>query len=224
MKEIASLLDDTIEKGMRLIKRSKIEAIEEDLVKGFSHDVMNPVTVTQFSQYHNPYQWADDGFIPLSADALQSKNASDPTAYLQNQIFYDKYVNYRKSLSSLEKSLDRGDLAKAGAVPVGSIHKFKDGQMYKKEETGWEHHTDQPSLAHAINSDDPNSKAEANSIIEDHAKKTISHTRESSRRLNKKNDMAKFKQEIMQEIEAMFDKRLNDSDDSEVEGDDDEGV
>lgn len=210
MKEIGSLLDDTIEKGFSLSKKSKIDQLEEEIAKGFSHDVMNPIMVSQYSEFYNPYKWTDDGFLPLAPNELEAKS-SDPTAYLQNQIFYEKFINYRKSLKQLENTLDES-LEKAGAVPIGTVHKFKDGQMYRKDDHGWTPHSDGPVLSDALHSDDPEHQAVANDALEDHAGKTIAHEGEAKRRDNRRKEMEKLKKDILNKLSKQLDKMLSSKD------------
>jgi hypothetical protein len=138
MNELASLLDEPIEKGTRLERRSsKISRFEEQISKGLSHDPFMPHTMNDDSPYYNPYRQIDGGYAPypVSHWVDQGKKEED---YLTTQQYYaqiapaapqmEKFRGFARSITH--------DLVKAGAVPVGTVHTYRDGQRYKKQAEG----------------------------------------------------------------------------------------
>jgi hypothetical protein len=135
IKEVASLLDETIEKG--LPKKSKIEQIEEDIVKGLSFDPMEPILMTADSPYHNPYLQLQDGSFAPHPEDYWIGQGKDASAYDTTRQFYrdagvtKSFKEGRKALADLSKSMF-DYVIKGAAVPVGTVHEFRDGKKYRK--------------------------------------------------------------------------------------------
>jgi len=65
LDKLSSILDEHIVKGLATRPKTKVEAIEQDLMKALSFDPFSPVQVTPESQYYNPYmQHPSGGYMP----------------------------------------------------------------------------------------------------------------------------------------------------------------
>lgn len=134
IETLADILDEHIEKGLAKESQSKIERIE----KALSHDPFNPIEMNYDSPYYNPYKMAPEGgFLPYTSQhwADQGKDQSN---YLTTDQFYDRYGEVKQAVTRFRgfaRSLEN-DLKKAGAVPIGTVHKYKDGVNYKKTGEG----------------------------------------------------------------------------------------
>ena len=103
LDEIASLLDDTIEKGLK-----------NDLKKAISLD---PMVVGPDSPFAEHYKWTPEGgFIPYEASYWETKG-KPIDGYRTTQEFYDKYVYLTKGLKQLSTDLQKGNLDKVLTSP-----------------------------------------------------------------------------------------------------------
>lgn len=176
IEKLSEILDETIEKGLRKTK-SKIERYEQDLVKGLSHDPFRPVEMGYDSPYYSPYRVAPEGgFLPYTTEhwVSQGKQAD---AYLTTSQFYDRYGDVERAIQGFRgfgKSVARGELIKAEAVPVGTVHTYADGQKYKKISEGkWAPVLSKEGkrFSDGMKHPDPNVRAESHKMLEDHAGK-----------------------------------------------------
>lgn len=170
--EIASLLDEEIEKASHS-EKTRVELYEEDILKGLSHDPFRPHLMNESSPYHNPYRQMEDGsFLPHSVEHWQSQGKEVGNGeYLTTRVLYDRYLAPTENrFAALRRSLDNNDLIKAGAVPIGTVHRFADGHDYKKMAEGrWDLVPSKTGAA--ASGQDPKAKAKASQDIEGHAKK-----------------------------------------------------
>ena len=98
LDEIAALLDDTIEKGLK-----------NDLKKAISLD---PVVVGPDSPFAQHYKWMPEGgFIPYETSYWESRGHS-VDGYRTTDEFYDRYVHLTKGLKELSNDLQKGNLDK----------------------------------------------------------------------------------------------------------------
>jgi len=195
LNKLSGLLDEHIEKGMkldrkdRIKKSSRIELYEESISKGLSFDPFQPIAVTEDSPYYNPYaQHPMGGYYPHSTESWAAQGndsgARHVDGYRTVNEFYrvagDEPMNgprmvqiqSQSRFAQLRKSVD--DLIKAGPVPVGTTHTYADGQTYKKvaegkwvASAGLEHKKTQKFLKHK----DPSVRSKASHGIEQHASK-----------------------------------------------------
>jgi ppGpp synthetase/RelA/SpoT-type nucleotidyltranferase len=132
MREIASILDETIEKAEAIKAREQAE-----IKKSLSFNPFTPVTMSpSSSRYYNPYRSLPDGsFAPHPVDHYQKQNPdkfnSDPTAYREVKDFYSAAgVAMKRSLMD-----EVDDIVKGVKLPIGTIHEWK-GQQFKKIREG----------------------------------------------------------------------------------------
>lgn len=110
LDEIASLLDDTIEKGLK-----------NDLKKAISLD---PMVVGPDSPFAEHYKWTPEGgFIPYEASYWETKG-KPIDGYRTTQEFYDKYVYLTKGLKQLSTDLQKGNLDRVLTSPKKETHSF----------------------------------------------------------------------------------------------------
>ena len=125
--EIADTLDDVIDKGLSIK--------DNNLRKGLTFDPFDPVTMSEQSNFYNPYQWVDNGYMPHPVEHWREQGKGERDEYAEVHKLYDQ-INFRRSaFKSLTKALDT-DLVKAGAVPVGTVHTYTNGVKYKKVADG----------------------------------------------------------------------------------------
>lgn len=129
--ELSSTLDDVIEKGQKIESKQ-----EEVLMKGLSFDPYRPHDMNEQSQFYNPYRWVDDGYMPYPVEHWRSLGKDENReSYAEVQKLYDA-INFRRSaFKSFSKTVET-DLAKAGVVPVGTVHTYQNGVRYKKVADG----------------------------------------------------------------------------------------
>jgi ppGpp synthetase/RelA/SpoT-type nucleotidyltranferase len=141
IREIASLLDETIEKGCEVDRRRRVKIVREkdEIRKALSFDPTKVQVMSPELGYYNPYRMLEDGtFAPLSRQHWSTERSSDPEISK-----YHKMVRcpsgYRESEAMITamKSLVEdtiGEVCKAG-FPVGTIHTYG-GAKYKKQANG----------------------------------------------------------------------------------------
>lgn len=157
IREIASLLDDTIEKSS-LVERqevAKAKAKRTEIRKALSFDPMSPIEIGQESTIHNPYRllpdgsyapysaqhWADQGKYDLSAAGVQyHRMARNPDGYRESETM----LSTMKAVidDSIVKAIPRGrptpassGQPRAGTVPIGTVHEYN-GEPFRKEGPG----------------------------------------------------------------------------------------
>jgi len=185
LNDLASILDATIQKGEQLEERDLIKAKVEkqNLRKSLSHDPYSPVEMSYDSEFYNPYKYSyeDGAFMPHDADYWydQGKNP-EVDQYLTVKQFYGRKVEIGETFNrfkDLRRSLEN-DLVKAGAVPIGTIHTYKDGQRYKKIADGewapvasnsYEGGNETMKTRERLLGQDPKGKQFASSALEQHA-------------------------------------------------------
>lgn len=202
LESLASILDEHIVKA--LAKPTKIQRLERDIIKGLSHDPFNPVLMTEDVGYYNPYrQMADGSFVPFPVEHWEEQGHR-PEHYLTTKQFYEKYMPptaARQKFDSFARSIEN-DLYKAGAVPIGTVHTYRDGGKYKKVGEGkWapvEGQSDRMKtwLSHP----NPEYKRQANQEIEDHGTKVTALESMMKRRQGEAKTMDEFKQKIQTEL------------------------
>lgn len=177
LDKLADTLDEHILKGLKPRRISKVEQAEAELHKSLSHDPFSPFEMTQDSPFYNPYRNVDGAYLPYSADYWESQG-KDRDAYLTTTNLYARLGGVNKSLGALKKMarfLGQGDLIKGGAVPIGTVHTYRDGQRYKKVADGkWtpmaglEKHT----VKDAMTDKNPARQELGHQAVEQHAEKT----------------------------------------------------
>lgn len=169
---LAEILDEHIVKGLSKDRpKSKIERLE----KALSHDPFTPHDMGYDSPYYNPYKMAPEGgFLPYTGDHWADQG-KDRQAYLTTDQFYERYGAVEQAVTKFRgfaRALERGDLVKAGAVPIGTVHVYADGQRYKKIAEGqWAPVAGLEDKSHAkwLTHKDEKSRTKAHQMIEDHA-------------------------------------------------------
>jgi hypothetical protein len=197
LKKLSEILDEHIEKGLAHEKpSSKIEAMEDQIMKSLSHDPFAPVEMSVDSPYHNPYKFVDGGFIPYAPEHWSREDA-------YTQQFYDTFVNYRKSFGALNALKDSVEdlISKGEPVPIGTVHTYRDGQKYKKVSEGkW---TPMAGLETSktrehLENKDPKHAASANAEMERHASQKLAIEAAIKRKEDQSNTVETAKREAMQ--------------------------
>lgn len=156
--EIASILDEDIQKALGE-EKTKVDVYEEQIAKSLSHNPFQPHIMTEESPYYNPYRQMEDGtFLPHPTEHWEAQGKS-VEGYLTTKVLYQQYLAPTENkFAQLRRSLEKGDLIKAGAVPlakpaapqgagagaaaggrrvpIGTVHMFKDGNQYQKKAEG----------------------------------------------------------------------------------------
>lgn len=136
LNALAEILDPVIEKGEKLK--------EKDLKKGLTFNPYAPVEMgpdTEFS-FYNPYKFnhEEGGFMPHHPEYWYEQGKKPETdEYNTVKQFYGRRVEIQQTFNrfaDLRRSLANNDIVKAGAVPIGTVHTYKDGQKYKKVAEG----------------------------------------------------------------------------------------
>jgi hypothetical protein len=176
LQKLASTLDEHIEKGQKLEKKSRIEVYEEQIAKGLSHDPFMPHEMSYDSPYYNPYRLVPgEGFLPYPAEYWESQGKNKEDYRLTSEL-YQRIAPVQKALDGLfglGRLLEK-DLEKGGAVPIGTIHTYADGQRYKKVQEGvWTPVAGLEDKSHAkwLQHKDPKVRQKASGMIEEHAGK-----------------------------------------------------
>lgn len=121
--ELSKSLDSVIEAG------EKIENRAQELRKGLSFDPFRPIEMHEERTFYNPYQWMDNGYMPHKPEYWYDQGVDkEKNEYAEVHKLYAGINGTR----SLYRALERGDLEKAGAVPVGTVHTYTNGVKYKK--------------------------------------------------------------------------------------------
>ena len=139
LEELASLLDEHIERGLKPKRISRVDRYEDEIHKSLSHNPFVPHDMGYDSPYYNPYKMSPDGgFLPHEPSFWNNSDREYVREDINTQEFIDKYVTYKKSLNKLKSlgTMLEHDLVKGGAVPVGTVHTYTDGQRYKKVAEG----------------------------------------------------------------------------------------
>jgi predicted ABC-type ATPase len=126
LTKLAEELDEHIEKGLKLEKRSELK-------KGLSHDPFRPHDMGFDSPYYNPYKYqAGEGYMPYEASHWEAFG-KDPNDYLTTTKMYNEFRSLTSNikdrtngaldksfgkLKALSKALENMDLEKAGAMPM----------------------------------------------------------------------------------------------------------
>lgn len=147
--DLASTLDEHIEKGEKLELKKALKK-KADLRKALTFDPYNPVTYHEESGFYNPYRMVDGGYLPHPVEYwrgqgkdTQHMDGGQPTGhyvdpYREVQELYENFkpvVQASQNLRAFRRSLEM-DLFKAGAVPIGTVHTYSDGQRYVKQAEG----------------------------------------------------------------------------------------
>jgi len=150
MKEIAGLLDETIEKGNE-VERKRLEKSKrqrQSIRKALSFNPINIQEVGPDSGFYSPYEWNDSvgGFMPHSPEhwaeqgrmdrtdigKLLHQQVRDPEGYREAKDYY-KLLQPRLVKKSLRKLIneivDKAEFTKA--LPVGTVHEWN-GIPFKK--------------------------------------------------------------------------------------------
>jgi hypothetical protein len=142
LNDLAQMLDPTIKKGEELEQKDliKSENRRKQIRKALSHNPFNPVDMGLDSEYYNPYKYnyEDGAFMPHSPEYWYDQGKSpEKDEYNTVKQFYGRKVEIQQTFNrfaDLKRSLDEGDLIKAG-LPVGTVHEWK-GQKFKKVAEG----------------------------------------------------------------------------------------
>jgi hypothetical protein len=194
LAKLADILDEHIEKGEALeaksrLSGSRIEQYEEMISKGLTFDPFSPRTMTEDSQYYNPYlQHPSGGFMPHPVESWMAQGKSE-AGYETVKEFYrvtgdapmdeefyrpqKAAIQSRSQFARFAKSLS-SPILKGGKVPVGTLHTHSDGQSYKKISEGrWAPVATNTSTSarHYLGHADPKKREIANNAIENHAQK-----------------------------------------------------
>jgi len=202
LEEVASLLDDCIEKAFA--KKGKVQKYEDSIIKGLSHDPFNPVMMTEEQPYYNPYRQMQDGsFLPHSVEYWESQGKSSDD-YNTTRQFYQNYIpvsQARDRLETFSRSLSN-DLFKAGAVPVGTVHTYRDGHKYKKMGEGQWAPVGDPSerMSTWLNHSKPEYRQQANQEIERHGTQVTALEEMIKRKQSEQQTQERVKQEMTKEI------------------------
>lgn len=148
--DLAASLDEHIEKGEKL-ELKKASQKKADLRKALTFDPYNPTTYNEDSGIYNPYRMVDGGgYLPYPVeywrsqgkDAQHLENGQPSGDYIDSydsvKRLYDKFKPVEQAsqnLRAFRRSLEM-DLFKAGAVPIGTVHTYSDGQRYVKQGEG----------------------------------------------------------------------------------------
>jgi hypothetical protein len=90
MDEISALLNDTIQKGERFTKRSKVDQFEQEILKSLTFNPYQPHQMNDSSPYYNPYmRLADGSFAPHGVEHW-SERGLDPNEYITTKVFYEQ--------------------------------------------------------------------------------------------------------------------------------------
>lgn len=141
MNDLLALLDEHVVKGFTPEPLGRVTVIEETITKSLSHNPFDPVVMNDEVGYYNPYRQLQDGSFaphPVSHWEGQGKSAEH---YETTRQMYKQMGVVEKSLGKLKHlgDLVKAELGKGGAVPVGTVHTYRDGQKYKKvKEGGWQ--------------------------------------------------------------------------------------
>jgi len=151
IREISSLLDETIEKGEK-VTQSRIEKSKkkrQSIRKALSFNPMSIHEMTPDSLYHNPYDHTELGFMPKPPGYWQNegrgerteemssfhRQVHDPEAYREVKDYYSALDArpMQKSMSAvLEETVSKAKL------PVGTVHMWNGAQFQKVAEGKWE--------------------------------------------------------------------------------------
>lgn len=137
-KEAANMHTDEKMKQFHKIWQD-LKGDKRPLVKGLTFDPMNPQMFSEESGIYNPYQHIDGAYLPYKAEYWESKGKDlSVDGYENTSRFYKQYFEKSQKLKDLSKSLDN-DLIKAGVVPIGTVHVYKNGDKYRKiAEGNWQ--------------------------------------------------------------------------------------
>ena len=135
LTEIASILDEDIKKS----NKKK----DNTFKKSLSHNPFNPVDMgnpDNAPYYESKYMQLGDGsFAPYpKIELMRESPRSKEGDYLTNDSFY-RYVHAR---NGMDKELERvirsvvEDIDLKKSVPIGTVHRHKDGKQYKKVSSG----------------------------------------------------------------------------------------
>lgn len=231
--EVASILDDFIDKAFEEEKTS-IDVLEEQISKSLSHDPFRPVLMDADQPYYNPYMAMPDGtFLPHPVKYWEDQGKrTGGTEYLTTKILYEQYLAPTENkFATLRRSLEKCDLIKAGAVPVGTVHVWQ-GDPYKKVAEGkWVPAAGQEGKVRAqafqenwLNHKDPQRRAQAAQHLDREAAKLAAvkdelgkRGREERVKDESKKDTLKvvhqamshiFDGDMPQEIKGFFDKHI----------------
>lgn len=160
MREIASLLDDTVKKGEQIDekrkalkkaerqkKRRAIKKAGHVIKKGLSFNPFNIRTVDRNMDIYNPYRAMPDGsFAPYEPDYWEQqgraqtdahsqfyREARDPEGYREVREYYEflKPRNFQKSLyKTVEETVEKAKVAQPG-----EIHEWN-GVKFQKQSNG----------------------------------------------------------------------------------------
>ena len=141
IRDIARLLDDTIEKG-KAVEKSRRERSREkytSIRKALSFDPLRIQNMDSNLGYYNPYRQMPDGtFAPMSAEHWMGAKTRDPelNEYYRMVRNYSGYRESEAMLAAMKSAVEDsiGDICKAG-FPVGTVHKYR-GQDYQKQSNG----------------------------------------------------------------------------------------
>jgi len=246
MKSIGSLLDDTIEKGERLERKSRIEQYEETLTKSLSHDPFRPHQMNVDSPYHNPYrQLADGSFAPQTLEELEYSGRNLEHYGTVKQFYRDagvereirserdhqalqasinnRFRSFAKSLDTLSKGEPApGTQKPKGGVPVGTVHTYSDGQRYRKIAEGkWAPLAGLEKQTASRLLADPKHGPQANATMEAHAGQAlkIQEALERKQREQEVVEQAKnaARQETITHMKKIIDKLYDDKPPKEME-------
>ncbi len=168
IEDFVTLLDEHVIKGHLT---SHVDVMEESIMKSLSHNPFDPVVMNEESGYYNPYrQLADGSYVPHPVKHWEDQGKAAEHYGTTRQMY--AMMGVEKSLGKLRTlgRLVKSDASKAGAVPVGTIHTYRDGMKYKKVAEGhWQavgQHSER--MKTWLNHPNPEYKRQANQEIERH--------------------------------------------------------
>lgn len=102
------------------------------LNKSLTFDPFSPHEMNSESSYYNPYRFVDGGYMPHPTSYWREQGKREEIDnYHQTNIYFEKYGNRSNALKSFAETVGE-DLIKAGAVPIGTVHTYKNGDKFKK--------------------------------------------------------------------------------------------
>lgn len=100
--------------------------------KSLSHNPFEPVEMSSESSYYNPYRMVDGAFLPHpTAYWREQGKLAHVDSYNQTDVFFSTYFGKSQALKNFADTVG-SDLVKGGAVPVGTVHTYKNGDKFKK--------------------------------------------------------------------------------------------
>lgn len=120
------------DEGMKKFHENWQKLKGNPLNKSLSHDPFSPHEMGVESSYYNPYRLVDGGYMPHPTSYWREQGKDvEIDNYNQTNIYYSKYLNRSNAMKSFAETIGQ-DLIKGGAVPIGTVHTYKNGDKFKK--------------------------------------------------------------------------------------------